>query len=135
MRDILFRGKRVDGKGWAYGSLILSEGFCCILEAQKDVHPLDYPYLDNDMGIIDGYVTPVIPKTIGEFTELCDCKYKKIFEGDILENQIVPESLKPITKCLIVVTDIRKIDRMHLYVNQYKVVGNIHDNPELLEEA
>lgn len=48
----------------------------------------------------------VDPATVGQYTGLCDKDGKKIFEGDILYKDC----------------------------NGFKVIGNVHDNPELLEE-
>lgn len=83
MREILFRGKTVHGK-WVYGSLISAGSYCCILESEEDVHPMDYPYLDDELGVIDGKATPVDPETVGQFTGVFDKDSNKIFEGDIV---------------------------------------------------
>lgn len=135
MRENIFRGKRRYGKGWAYGSLIatMDGNYCCILEAEDDVHPTDYPYLDGDIGWIDGQATPVIPETVGQYTGMVDMngKQKKIFEGDIVE-------IKGYSGYYEVKYD---FGQFFVGINTplaYKrfdcfVVGNIHDNPELLE--
>lgn len=143
MKQILFRGKTESGR-WAYGSLILAESYCCILEREEDTHPCDYVYLDKDIGTIDGCATPVIPETVGMLLEYpCynEDPDQKIFEGDILS----------ITGRCFKIQDYSKyepaiaIDNSCITVNgfgkrfpqdtiQVKVIGNVHDNPELVGE-
>lgn len=160
MREILFRGKTERGY-WAYGSLISAGKYCCILESEEKVHPMDYPYLDSDLGTIDGQATPVIPETVGQFTGLLDKNGKKIFEGDIVEYEA--HGYIPYVKRGVVIFNngyfgieydcsISRSDRPLMAIHQigkttewqdmgasgtitytYEIIGNIHDNPELLE--
>lgn len=66
MREILFRGKRVDNGEWVYGQYLKRE----------------YPsFTDYSIWAPSGTI-PVIPKTIGQFTSLLDKNGIKVFEGD-----------------------------------------------------
>ena len=75
MREILFRGKRLDNNEWVYGSLI-------VYSVTKDGKTKKY-----DIKLQDAYNTNldnyrVIPETISQFTGLTDKNEVKIFEGD-----------------------------------------------------
>ena len=142
MRDILFRGKTVGTNGkFVYGNLIYVEGYCCILERKEDLHPMDEPYLDGEIGWIDGKATPVHPETVGQFTGLHDKNGKMIFEGDICKTDLKWGSLLQIifnNYCAtfqVLFDDGYSEDFRQLYsdVRHIEVIGNIHDNPELME--
>ena len=135
MREILFRGKSDNGT-WYYGSLIHVGKFCCILTEYDGSY--DYPYLDAVLGVIDGKAKPVIPETIGQYTGLTDKNGKKIFEGDIIKCHIEYNvGCYPHTETVVRV--VRYNDGYFTPFNRcekdyYEVIGNIRDNPELLEE-
>lgn len=142
MREILFREKTHYG-GWVYGSLINTGKFCCILEPE-DSDRYDYPYLDADLGVIDGEAIPIDFSTIGQYTGLNDMNGKKIFEGDILEfsDRLVVVFWHAHLGCwdskfLKFTNKEKSRDDMSPLNWDYKskIVGNIHDNPELFKGA
>ena len=127
MDRYLFRGKAViDGK-WYYGHLstVDDTGVPVILEPGKENHWLK-----------------VIPETVGQFTGLVDKNGVKIFEGDIVRYGNFERQPEPLVDIGIVewkdgcfLIDGEYIDWV---ANEYRnreieVIGNIHDNPELLE--
>ena len=149
MREILFRAKSKRSGEWVYGSLISAGDYCCILESEENAHPMDYPYLDSDLGTIDGQLTPVVPETVGRlingpcYDGVWDGE-RRFFEGDIIGvyrwehrhvdiNSIEPDSLA-------IVVDEHSITENGLgrWFPQdtitTKVLGNVYDNPELIGE-
>lgn len=136
MREILFRGKTENDK-WVYGSLIVAGDYCCILELEENVHPMNYPYLDEDLGTIDGKATPVIPETVGQFTGLFDKNGKKIFEGDIVRyyGDLYTKIFSIVFAygCFRLGTKNGYVCTLHNLCSSLEVIGNIYDDPELLE--
>lgn len=119
MREILFRGKRRDDSTWVYGSLQCFKGFSIF---------------DNDL---KSFIT-VNSNTIGQYTGLIDKNGKKIFEGDIIKCHVEYNvGCYPHTETETIV--VRYSDGCFIPFSRcekdfYEVIGNIHDNPELLEE-
>ena len=74
MREILFRGKRIDTGEWI-------EGFY-----YRRPNPITKDGLPMYHGIADltSFGAEVIPESVSEFTGLCDKNGKRIFEGDIV---------------------------------------------------
>ena len=141
-RQVKFRGKRIDNGEWVYGDLIRrkdSFGDIVIIGSYKP----DYFY--------DEY--QVDPSTVGQFTCLKDRNGKEIFEGDILKSefgegyptQIMFGEYKDDTH-----EETDRTTNIGFYwreedntttpfgksidgdMNYCEVIGNIHENPELL---
>lgn len=133
MREILFRGKRVDNGEWVEGGIIpldVDSGYVFIAEPFLSASTL--PVHE----IVKNYMHLVIPKTVGQFTGVTDNNGKKIFEGDIVECAGEDELLK-VEWCedtarfkLSASTFCCDFDNYWGY--EIEVIDNIHDNPELL---
>ena len=133
MRDILFRGKRVDNGEWIQGDLVqfLPHGIVRIVTQEP-------PYKDAE----------VDSDTVGQFTGLTDKNGRKIFEGDIIHLEYSQVFFGGVyfgeytaevsykEGCFI--TDgMNNGDEIETPLSGFnndevEIIGNIHDNPELL---
>ena len=135
MREILFRSKRNDNGEWVYGDL-MHKHYNFDTKATKVIH-------NNIMNY------KVIPETVGQYTGLTDKNGKKIFEGDIIKQNSPYRDIFSVieygvgyaysnvygvcqrfrdesgTSLLSVADESGKV--------YCEVIGNIHDNPELLK--
>ena len=138
MREILFRGKRVDNGEWVEGSLILTTS------TKEKAYVVDSCYCYDGCINEDGYADfdrlnafEVIPETVGQFTGLTDKNGKKIFEGDIVDILTENEEIGVVAYDdggFLVNADGFCVD-FHANINgtDLEIISNIHDNPELLK--
>jgi uncharacterized phage protein (TIGR01671 family) len=126
MREILFRGKRIDNGEWVEGHYVKGSTRHCITKSLAN-----YPHYD------------VIPETVGQYTGLTDKNGNKIFEGDILrtfdrpfDNEIVVVSWLEYSKNLglkVYSADYEGIALLRGYdLEKSEIIGNIFDNKELI---
>ncbi len=133
-REILFRGKRIDTGEWA-------EGFYCGGNERKTLRPCIFVYIPDRQSYD---CQDIIPETVGQYTGLKDIHGVKIFEGDIIKQYEKTQFGDPVSdfglikwdnkECMLFRTSTRiGKDRLVTSRDIYEVVGNIYDNPELLE--
>ena len=145
-REILFRGKTKDGE-WVYGCYYKQKQFYGE-KVESDCIIVTDDILSNDLGLD---YEEVIPETVGQFTGLIDLNGKKIFEGDIIANYfgeiygVVEYGESSFDSGILKYTGYfckpsRVYDDGNLYDesdedywDRHQVIGNIHDNPELLK--
>ena len=122
MREILFRGKRVDKGEWTEGYLFKQWNRTFLLWGMTDD-------IQN--------MTEVIPETVGQYTGLTDKNGKKIFEGDIIRAITLDTGSEEIAAVCFGNFDGIKTTATQLAMeeckNRIEIIGNIFDNQELLE--
>jgi len=125
-REIKFRGLRLDGKGLAYGSLIQTiDGYCYIFSGDADdIHTC--------------FMNLVNPESIEQFIGVTDKNVIKVFEGDILENPKGDKGLVVFHEAVFYLKSTRRngsviyIQLNEGFISNKKIIGNLHENPDLL---
>lgn len=118
MREIKFRGYGKDdhGKHWIYGNL-LDEKLIGLVAIQDE----------------KCHVWEVDPESVGQYTGLRDVDGRKMYEGDIvrIDDWSSPSYIRWDDDTASFVVDRWAANLAHVYYR--KVIGNVYDNPELLE--
>lgn len=151
MREIIFRGKRIDNGKWVEGWLLHDS-------EQNESYIAEY------FEAKAAYFRPIIPETVGQYTHSEDKNGNKIFEGDVVDFYFFDKGHKNTKTMLIEWRDngfwMKELYRNYrladdfsiisekiftyrgdvrhgVYTTNYtyfvEVIGNIHDNPELLK--
>jgi uncharacterized phage protein (TIGR01671 family) len=127
MREILFRGKTINNE-WCEGAYYHQTEF---YGDKCDDHYIitSCDELEDNVMLVDR----VIPETIGQYTGLNDKNGKRIFEGDIFAH---PNN-KKYKYVVSWIDDVASFswfngDGMGFDNKEIEIIGNIHDNPELL---
>ena len=122
MREIKFRGKSENNGEWLYGGIEINvqKHFAIIYDERT-------PY-DNEYS--------VIPESVGQYTGLNDKHGKEIYEGDVV--QYHPEANAGVGRVVYEGSGFYVIDEFNGLLDDFatlgiEVIGNITDNPELIE--
>ena len=121
MREILFRGKRLDTGEWVEGACFPASG------------PYPATIFHGKHNALGEYVEA---ETVGQFTGLTDRNGKRIFEGDVVRYGNRTGYVIFGTGCFCVqdsTTQNHPAIDLVMFQWDVTVVGNIHDNPELME--
>ena len=153
MREIKFRGKRIDNGEWVYGSLVNN-----LYEHVDTGEPVAHivttdncdscSYIcDEDYFICEDCFVEVDPATVGQCTGLKDMHGVKLYEGDIMGMGFHAHGYYCIgvvqysnagaafgVKCKTA-SETETCPYLDVVINNHRAVkiGNIHDNPELLK--
>ena len=139
MREILFRGKRVDNGEWVEGCLL---SFDSVIGTKSYIIPQDE--MCSWISKSASHTVEVDPNTVGQYIGVKDKFGKKVFEDDIIEETYICATngryaVSYDESSFTYINpkgweDVIDDNEYGINIGLCKVIGNIHDNPELMEE-
>lgn len=131
------KAKRKDNGGWIYGDLIIDQ------YGKYYIHPNVNAFSVNEYNLAKCIqMIEVIPETVGQCTERKDKNGKLMFEGDVV-NALFDFGMPIKSVCAFrdgsfgLLAKQHGVEHFHAFTSicnvKYEVIGNIYDNPELLE--
>lgn len=148
MRQIKFRAKRLDNGEWAYGGLVEADDYCIIDQGNELYVERDYVFRgDTHFFQLSGVMCD--EKTIGQFTGLLDRNGKEIYEGDIITVKgsyprvvlwdkmmwaLMPTEYYHDEVFWVMNLQHPGVDWWEEFADEFEIIGNIHDNPELISD-
>ena len=142
MREILFRGIRKDTHEWVYG--FYGEYF----NGKKNIPCIS---IVDAHAIAGSFCHEVILETVGQYTGLTDKNGNRIFDGDVLKMEIKSNYINPLQAPLVFIGVCKFKDGAFGFSKQragieeftafssttynveFEIIGNIHDNADLLK--
>lgn len=140
-REIKFRGKDILTNKLVYGDLLHLGNACAIVTSYEE-EELEVNPISDRLEIRVEDIVGVYPETIGQFTGLLDKNKIEIYEGDIVLSKL-RRARKYDERLVICFDDFEwqgknangastSLSLLFEY-HTVEVIGNIHDNPELLK--
>ena len=125
MREILFRGKRLDNGEWVYGHLYTQV-------YHPDTIEEEWYWFIKPIGSESWVSYRVDTSTVCQYTGLNDKNDKRIFEGDILSIWNDRNDVVVFEDGAFIMEDTEIPMRFAI---KFEVIGNVHDNPEFMKEG
>ena len=150
MKNLKFRAKRYSDGEWVYGSGVIFCDDCCFIDKRDECY-IQRPYaFRGNTHFIELASVLCLDNTVCQFTGIKDKNGKEIYDGDIIRsfdsngNEIIHYITWRETEArFVAVYDY--INKWHIdltcglhqkWIDEYgkEIIGNIYDNPEILNK-